>query len=383
MVAVGFGVFSASLIEANHSVPYTFGALLGEPVHRDLRASSARVSERRADQRRREALVGCRLRDRHRSRRSSTRCSRRTETCKPHACPDNLLLGLTRSCGERRPDGLVDRSWPCSLRRGVVAAGRPVAPCDAGIAAHPAPVYLAGGLSFLLLLRRLHRDASVRPGPAHVVSVALIVTFTAVPFLFLAGLLGTTIARGAGIGSDLQRRFRSARRPGEVQEGLRLSAARRDGRGRVLVRGGRPLRRHRRQPLRAAGGHAPAGRHAARLRRRAGRGDRPRRRAAARSRSCSRRSRARRASPSSETSCWSRCGPARERYRALLQAHAGPHVPHLARAGAISPTARRASATSSSRRSSALTLWDRLPQELAERVLEAGRAALEHGRGSA
>ncbi len=51
-------------------------------------------------------------------------------------------------------------------------------------------------------------------------SVALIVTFTAVPFLFLAGLLGTTIARGAGLGTIFSSVPERAS-PGEVQEGLR------------------------------------------------------------------------------------------------------------------------------------------------------------------
>ena len=52
------------------------------------------------------------------------------------------------------------------------------------------------------------------------VSVALIVTFTAVPFIFLAGILGTTIARGAGLGTIFSGVAERAS-PGEVQEGLR------------------------------------------------------------------------------------------------------------------------------------------------------------------
>ena len=54
------------------------------------------------------------------------------------------------------------------------------------------------------------------------VSVALIVTFTAVPFLFLAGLLGTTLARSAGVGAIFTSLPERAS-PGEVQEGLRVA----------------------------------------------------------------------------------------------------------------------------------------------------------------
>jgi PAS domain S-box-containing protein len=53
-----------------------------------------------------------------------------------------------------------------------------------------------------------------------IVSVALIVTFTAVPFLFLAGLLGTTIARSAGVGAVFPSIPERAT-PVEIQEGLR------------------------------------------------------------------------------------------------------------------------------------------------------------------
>ena len=55
---------------------------------------------------------------------------------------------------------------------------------------------------------------------ATIVSVALIATFTTVPFIFLAGLLGTAIARGAGVGAIFSSVPERAS-PGEVQEGLR------------------------------------------------------------------------------------------------------------------------------------------------------------------
>src|SRR5207253_6714620 len=81
------------------------------------------------------------------------------------------------------------------------------------------PVYLAGGLSVLLLA--IGFILTPFSGVVNtVVVVALIATFTAVPFLFLAGLLGTTIARSAGIGAIFTGVPERAS-PGEVQEGLR------------------------------------------------------------------------------------------------------------------------------------------------------------------
>jgi signal transduction histidine kinase len=81
------------------------------------------------------------------------------------------------------------------------------------------PVYLAGGLSVVLLAIGFIVTPFSGFGGT-VVSVALIVTFTAVPFLFLAGLLGTTMARGAGLGTIFSAVPERAS-PGEVQEGLR------------------------------------------------------------------------------------------------------------------------------------------------------------------
>ena len=52
------------------------------------------------------------------------------------------------------------------------------------------------------------------------VHVEVTATFTAVPFLFLAGLLGTSLARTAGVGAIFQAIPERAT-AGEVQEGLR------------------------------------------------------------------------------------------------------------------------------------------------------------------
>src|SRR5947209_3330190 len=81
------------------------------------------------------------------------------------------------------------------------------------------PVYLAGGVSVLLLAIGFIVTPFSGAGNT-IVSIALIVTFTAVPFLFLAGLLGTTIARSTGVGA-IFRAIPERATPGEVQEGLR------------------------------------------------------------------------------------------------------------------------------------------------------------------
>src|SRR5207244_4949523 len=81
------------------------------------------------------------------------------------------------------------------------------------------PVYLAGGISVVLLAVGFIVTPFSGFGGT-LVSVALIVTFTAVPCLFLAGLLGTTIARGAGLDTIFSSVPERAG-PGEVQDGLR------------------------------------------------------------------------------------------------------------------------------------------------------------------
>ena len=91
MVAVGFGVFVGSLGESNYSVPYTLGALFGSLfiaafIHLVLAYPSGELLSRRA-----RALViagyvtafvapllDSMFPERH--------------TCKPHACPDNLVF---------------------------------------------------------------------------------------------------------------------------------------------------------------------------------------------------------------------------------------------------------------------------------------------------
>ena len=228
MVAVGFGVFVGSLSEANYSVPYTLGALLGSLfiaifIHLLLAYPSGELISRKA-----RALViagyvtafvapllDSMFPERH--------------TCKPHACPDNLVFVSHNNAAHWAQTAL----WTAGSVALFVAAfallvgrwrrGTPT------LRRILRPVYLAGGLSVVLLAIGFIVTPFSGFGGT-LVSVALIVTFTAVPFLFLAGLLGTTMARGAGLGTIFSSVPERAS-PGEVQEGLRQAL--RDGTAQV------------------------------------------------------------------------------------------------------------------------------------------------------
>jgi PAS domain S-box-containing protein len=218
MVAVGFGVFVGSLSEANYSVPYTLGALFGSLfiaifIHLLLAYPSGELISRKA---RVLVIAGyvtafvaplldSMFPERH--------------TCKPHACPDNLVF-VSHSNAAHWAQTALWTAGSVALfvaafvllvgrwRRGTPALRRILR-----------PVYLAGGLSVVLLAIGFIVTPFSGFGGT-LVSVALIVTFTAVPFLFLAGLLGTTMARGAGLGTIFSSVPERAS-PGEVQEGLR------------------------------------------------------------------------------------------------------------------------------------------------------------------
>ena len=218
MVAVGFGVFVGSLGEANYSVPYTLGALFGSLfiaafIHLVLAYPSGELLSRRA-----RALViagyvtafvapllDSMFPERH--------------TCKPHACPDNLVFVSHNHAAHAAQTALwTTASVVLFLAAFTLLVGRwrRATPTLRRILR---PVYLAGGLSVVLLAIGFVVTPFSGYG-ATIVSVALIVTFTAVPFLFLGGLLGTTIARGTGLGT-IFRAVPERASPGEVQEGLR------------------------------------------------------------------------------------------------------------------------------------------------------------------
>jgi PAS domain S-box-containing protein len=218
MVLVGFGVLLTSLVESNHSVPYTFGAVLESLfivvyVHLLLAYPSGELISKHA-----KRLVGAGYATGLLAPLFASMFPEE-KTCKPHACPDNLLL--------------VSRDHAANVAQTAVWTAIVAALFIAAIAllvgrwkrATPAlrrilrPVYLAGGLSFLLLVVG-NIATPLSDQVDTVITVGVIVTFTAVPFLFLAGLLGTTIARGAGIGAVLSGIPERAS-PGQVQEGLR------------------------------------------------------------------------------------------------------------------------------------------------------------------
>ena len=218
MVAVGFGVLVGSLSEANYSVPFTLGALFGSVfiavfIHLLLAYPSGELISRKARvlviAGYATALVAPLLDSMFAAR----------HTCKPHACPDNLVFVSHNHTAHVAQTVL----WTTATVLLFVAAfsllvgrWRDATPTLRRILR---PVYLAGGISVVLLAVGFIVTPFSGFGGT-LVSVALIVTFTAVPFLFLAGLLGTTIARGAGLDTIFSSVPERAS-PGEVQDGLR------------------------------------------------------------------------------------------------------------------------------------------------------------------
>jgi signal transduction histidine kinase len=218
MVAVGFGVLASSLYEANDALPFTLGNLLGSLfiaafVHLLLAYPSGRLISRQGRIIVWAAyataflapLVDSMFPERH--------------TCKPHACPDNLVF-VSHNHAAHVAGTAVWTTVAVALFASafwlIVGRWRQATPA---MRRQLRPVYLAGGLSVLLLAIGFVVTPFSGIGNT-LVSIALIVTFTAVPFLFLAGLLGTTLARSAGVGAIFSGVPERAS-PSEVQEGLR------------------------------------------------------------------------------------------------------------------------------------------------------------------
>jgi PAS domain S-box-containing protein len=218
MVAVGFGVFVGSLGEANYSIPFTLGELFGSLfiavfIHLLLAYPGGELISRKA-----RVLVTAGYVTAFVAPLLDSMFPVR-HTCEPHACPDNLLFVSHNHAAHTAQTAL----WTTASVVLFVAAfallvgrWRRATPALRRILR---PVYLAGGLSVVLLAIGFIVTPFSGFGNT-VVSLALIVTFTAVPFLFLAGLLGTTLARGAGLGTIFSSVPERAS-PGEVQEGLR------------------------------------------------------------------------------------------------------------------------------------------------------------------
>ena len=220
MVAVGFGVLATSLYEANYALPFTLGNLVGSLfiaafVHLLLAYPSGRLISRHGRVIVVSAyataflapLLDSMFPERH--------------TCKPHACPDNLVL-VSHDHAAHVAETAVWTTVAVVLFASafllLIGRWRRATPA---LRRQLRPVYLAGGLSVLLLAVGFIVTPFSGVGNT-VVSIALIVTFTAVPFLFLAGLLGTTLARSAGVGAIFSGVPERAS-PGEVQEGLRVA----------------------------------------------------------------------------------------------------------------------------------------------------------------
>jgi PAS domain S-box-containing protein len=221
MVAVGFGVLVGSLTEANHSIPYTIGALLGSIfiaifVHLLLAYPSGELISRRG-----LALVSAGYATAFLAPLLESMFPGDLEACKPNACPDNLVE-VSRDHGA---NVVVTALWTAVTVLLFAAAvtlllgrWRRATP---GLRRILRSVYGAGALSMLLLSVGFIVTPFSGLGNT-IASIALIVTFTAVPFIFLAGLLGTTIARTTGVGR-IFREIPERASPTEVQEGLRLA----------------------------------------------------------------------------------------------------------------------------------------------------------------
>ena len=219
MVGVGFGVLASSLVEANYDLPFTLGTLFGSLfiaafVHLLLAYPSGRLISRYA-----RVLVGAGYATSFLAPLLDSMFPEKN-TCKPHACPDNLVF-VSHNHAAHVAETAVWTTVAVALfaaafwlllgrwRRATPALRRQLR-----------PVYLAGGVSVVLLAVGFIVTPFSGVGNT-LVSVALIVTFTAVPFMFLAGLLGTTLARSAGVGAIFSVPERAS--PGEVQEGLRVA----------------------------------------------------------------------------------------------------------------------------------------------------------------
>jgi len=220
MVAVGFGVLATSLYEANHPFPFTLGTLFGSLfiavfLHLLLAYPSGRLISRQG----RTIVVAAYVTAFLAPLLDSMFPQR--HTCKPHACPDNLVF-VSHNHAAHVAETAVWTTVAVVLFASafalLVGRWRRATPA---LRRQLRPVYLAGGLSVLLLTIGFIVTPFSGIGNT-VVSVALIVTFTAVPFLFLAGLLGTTLARSAGVGAIFTSLPERAS-PGEVQEGLRVA----------------------------------------------------------------------------------------------------------------------------------------------------------------
>ena len=220
MVAVGYGVLATSLFEANYSLPFTIGTIVGSVfiaifLHLLLTYPSGSLLSRSG-----RILVVAAYAAAVIAPLLDAMFPLRT-TCKPHACPDNLVFVshnhaahvVTTTLSTTAAVILFGGAFWLLLgrwRRATPAMRRQLR-----------SVYLAGALSVLLLAIGFIVTPFSGAGNT-IVSVALIVTFTAVPFLFLGGLLGTTLARSAGVGTIFGALPERAS-PGEVQEGLRAA----------------------------------------------------------------------------------------------------------------------------------------------------------------
>jgi PAS domain S-box-containing protein len=221
MVGVGFGVLVASLAEANEPLPYTLGTIFGSVfiaafVHLLLAYPAGNLISRYA-----LTLVGAGYATSVLAPLFNEMFPGHREPCKPHACPDNLVQ-VSSDHSAHVAQTVFWTSVAVLLFAAafwlLVGRWRRATPTLRRILR---PVYIAGALS-LFLFTVANIISPFSGTVSTVVAIALIATFTAVPFLFLAGLLGTRLARSAGMDTVLGAIPERAS-PAEVQAGLQVA----------------------------------------------------------------------------------------------------------------------------------------------------------------
>ena len=218
MVAVGFGIFVGALSEANHSVPFTIGwtwggAFIAIFLHLLLAYPSGRLESRLE-----RGVVAAGYAAAILAPLLATMFEPNPD-CGTKTCPANAFLVSRSDTAHTVAASLAVATAVVVLLAVLALLFRRWRRATPALRRILRPVYVAGGLSLALFI--LAVATTPIGGPTSTVAfVLLIVTFTSVPFIFLGGLLRTTIARSAGV----ERLFREM--PGhatqaEAQEGLR------------------------------------------------------------------------------------------------------------------------------------------------------------------
>jgi PAS domain S-box-containing protein len=216
MVAVGFGIFVGSLSEANQSVPFTIGwtwggAFIAIFLHLLLAYPSGRLESRLE-----RAVVAAGYAAAILAPLLATMFEPNPD-CGTKSCPANAFLVSRSETAHDVAAGIAIISGLAVLLavlRLLVRRWRGATPA---LRRTLRPVYLAGGLSLALFVLAL-ATTPLGGSTSTIVFVLLLVTFTSIPFIFLGGLLRATLARGV---DKIFREIPERASPAEVQGGLR------------------------------------------------------------------------------------------------------------------------------------------------------------------